>query len=132
MPDLIYVKRLMIIVVHLAGASVCRRANLADVSRTIVSKFPTAYTNPGKVSSVNHNIGLNLKLNDCERRVLMKIVPRKQKSKLPQISLEMNAHLLIHIYLKPIQRQLHDANIQGRLATAKPLVLAWNAMKRLK
>ncbi|GFY02573.1 transposable element Tcb1 transposase [Trichonephila clavipes] len=37
-----------------------------------------------------------------------------------------------HISIKTIQRELHAANIRGRVAIPKPLLYAWNAMERLQ
>ncbi|GFW75897.1 long-chain-fatty-acid--CoA ligase 5 [Trichonephila clavipes] len=44
----------------------------------------------------------------------------------------MNTHLLNPVSMKTIQRELHTANIHGRVAIRKPLVSGWNAAKRLQ
>ncbi|GFW85474.1 transposable element Tc1 transposase [Trichonephila clavipes] len=44
----------------------------------------------------------------------------------------MNTHLLNPVSMKIIQRELHTANIHGRVAIRKPLVSGRNAAKRLQ
>ncbi|GFU85069.1 transposable element Tc1 transposase [Trichonephila clavipes] len=122
----------MVIGARLAGASVSRAANLVGVLRTTVSRVITAYTNLDKVSSEKHNSGRKLKLKDRDRRVLKRIVTRNCKTTLPQITSEMNTHLLNPVSMKTIQRELHTANIYGRVAIRKPLVTGRNAAKRLQ
>ncbi|GFW41463.1 transposable element Tcb1 transposase [Trichonephila clavipes] len=122
----------MVIGARLAGTSVFRIANLVGVSRTTVSRIMTAYTNLGKVSSAKHNSGRMLKLKDRDRRVLKRIVARNRKTTLSQITFEMNTHLLNPVSMKTIQRELHTANIHGRVAIRKPLVSGRNAAKRLQ
>ncbi|GFY30840.1 transposable element Tc1 transposase [Trichonephila clavipes] len=108
------VKRDMIIGARLAGASLSRTANLGVVLSTTVSRVMTVYTNLGKVSSAKHNSGRKLK--DRDRRVLKRIVAQNRKTTLPQITSEMNTHLLNSVSTKTIERELHTANIQGRVA----------------
>ncbi|GFU24983.1 transposable element Tc1 transposase [Trichonephila clavipes] len=60
------------------------------------------------------------------------IVTRKRKTTLPQITSDINTHFQNPVSMKTIQRELHAANIHGRVAIPKPLVSAWNAMKRLE
>jgi transposase len=126
------VKRGMIIGARLAGASVSRTTNLVGVSRTSVSRVMAAYKNLGKVSSAKHNSGQKSKLKYRNRGVLKRIVARNRKTTLPQITSEMNTHLQNPVSMKTVQRQLHAANIHGRVAIPKPLVSARNAMKRLR
>ncbi|GFU78352.1 transposable element Tc1 transposase [Trichonephila clavipes] len=122
----------MVIGARLAGASVSRTANLVGVSWTTVSRVMTAYTNLGNVSSAKHNSGRKLKLKDRDRRVLKRIVTGNRKTTLPQITFEMNTHLLNPVSMKTIQRGLHTANIHGIVAIRKPLVSGRNAAKRLQ
>ncbi|GFY43438.1 hypothetical protein TNIN_171561 [Trichonephila inaurata madagascariensis] len=44
----------------------------------------------------------------------------------------MNTHLQNDVSVKTIEQEMHAANIYGRVAVPKPLVWAWNAMKRLQ
>ncbi|GFU69191.1 hypothetical protein TNCV_3284691 [Trichonephila clavipes] len=50
-------KRGMIVEARLAGASMSGTTNCVVVSKTIVSKFMTFYTNLGNVPSEKHNSG---------------------------------------------------------------------------
>ncbi|GBO33698.1 hypothetical protein AVEN_67242-1 [Araneus ventricosus] len=119
------VQRGMIFGALLAGAPVSRTANLMGVSRTTVSRVMPAYTKLGKVASAKHNSGQKSKLTDRDRRALKRIVARKRKTTLPQITTEMNTHLQNPVSTKSIQRELHAA-IHGRVAIPK----LQNAMKR--
>ncbi|GFV90687.1 transposable element Tc1 transposase [Trichonephila clavipes] len=105
------------------------RANLVDVLRTPVSRVITAYINLGKVSSAKHNSGWMLKFKDLDIRMLKRIVVRKRKTTLPQIT---SSHLQSPVPMKAIQRKLHTVNIHRRVAISKRLVSARNAMKRLQ
>ncbi|GFT94846.1 transposable element Tcb1 transposase [Trichonephila clavipes] len=44
----------------------------------------------------------------------------------------MNTHLLNPVSMRTIQRELHTANIHGRVAIRKPLVSGRNSAKRLQ
>ncbi|GFU77153.1 transposable element Tc1 transposase [Trichonephila clavipes] len=87
-------------------------------SRTTV---PRVYTNLGKVSSEKHNCGQKSKLSNRDRRVLKGFFTRKHKTTLPQITSKMNTHLQNPVSMKTIQRELHAANIHGKVAIPKPL-----------
>ncbi|GFT82609.1 transposable element Tc1 transposase [Trichonephila clavipes] len=122
----------MVIGAPLAERSVSRTAYLADVSRTIVSWVMVANTNLGKVSYAKHNSEQKLKLKDSDRRVLKIIIVQKCKTTLLQVTSEMSIHHLNPVYMKPIQRELHATNINGRVAIPKPLTSLRNALKRLQ
>ncbi|GBN85401.1 hypothetical protein AVEN_76842-1 [Araneus ventricosus] len=123
-------QRGMIIGARLARASMSGTANLLGVSSPPVSRVMTAYTKLGKVSSAKHKSGQKSKLNDRDRRGLKRIVARKRKTTLPQITKEMNTSFQNPVSTKTIQRELHAASIHGRAAITKPLVSPQNGMKR--
>ncbi|GBO19929.1 Transposable element Tcb1 transposase [Araneus ventricosus] len=90
----------------------------------------TAYTKEGKTTSSKHTSGRKSKLADRDRRVLKRIVARKHKQSLSEITSEMNRHLQDPVSSKAVKRELHAANIYGRVAIRKPLVTPTNAFKR--
>jgi hypothetical protein len=105
-------------------------ANLVGCARSTVSAVMTAYTRDGKTSSAKRNTGRKKKLGERDRRVLKRIVARNHKQTLAQITAEANRHLQDPVSSRTVQRELHAANIRGRVAIRKPLVSTRNAAKR--
>jgi transposase len=120
----------MIVGARSAGASVTATANLVGCARSTVSAVMTAYTRDGKTSSAKRNTGRKKKLGERDRRVLKRIVARNHKQTLAQITAEANRHLQDPVSSRTVQRELHAANIRGRVAIRKPLVSTRNAAKR--
>ncbi|GFV52849.1 transposable element Tc1 transposase [Trichonephila clavipes] len=83
----------------------------------------TVYTNLDKVSFEKHNSGRKSKLKGRDRRVLKRIVTRKHKTTVPQITYEINIHFQNPVSMQTIQRELYAANIHDRVAIPKPLGL---------
>ncbi|GFV82025.1 transposable element Tcb1 transposase [Trichonephila clavipes] len=73
---------------------------------------------------------LTEKLTDRDRRVLTRIVARKRKQSLSQITSEVNSHLRNPISARIVQRELHASNLYGRVGIRKPLVTARHALQR--
>ncbi|GFT76298.1 transposable element Tc1 transposase [Trichonephila clavipes] len=111
----------MVVGARLTGVSSSRTINLVGVSGTTLSSVMTVYTDLGKVSSEKHNSKRKTKLKDHDKRMLKKIVTRKRKSTLPQVMSEMNTLLQNHVFMKTIHRELHTADIHGRVAIPNPL-----------
>ncbi|GFU66940.1 HTH_Tnp_Tc3_2 domain-containing protein [Trichonephila clavipes] len=84
----------------------------------------TAYKKCGNVTSGKHNSGRKRKLTDRDKRVLTRIVARKRKQSLSQITSEVNSHLRNPI---EVQKELHASNLYGRVGIRKPLVTACHA-----
>uniref|UniRef100_A0A2L2Y8P5 Transposable element Tcb1 transposase n=1 Tax=Parasteatoda tepidariorum TaxID=114398 RepID=A0A2L2Y8P5_PARTP len=90
----------------------------------------TAYMKEGKTKSSKQNSGRKSNLDDRDRRVLQRVVARKHKQSLSEITSDMNSHLQDPVSTRTVQRELHAANIYGRVAIRKPLVTVTNAFKR--
>ncbi|GFV93997.1 HTH_Tnp_Tc3_2 domain-containing protein [Trichonephila clavipes] len=95
-----------------------------------VSAVMTAYKKCGNVTSDKHNSGRKRKLTDRDKRVLTRIVARKRKQSLSQITSEVNSHLRNPISSRIVQRELHASNLYGRVGISKPLVTARHALQR--
>jgi len=70
-------QRGQIVGARLAGASVIKTATLLGVSRAVVSKVLTTYTNYGKTSSAKRKRGRKPKLSESDRRTLKRNVSKK-------------------------------------------------------
>ncbi|GFU52583.1 HTH_Tnp_Tc3_2 domain-containing protein [Trichonephila clavipes] len=90
----------------------------------------SAYTKTGKTTSSKQNRGRMPKLANRDRRVLKRIVARKLKQSLSQITFEMDNHSQEPVSPKTVKREYHIANIYGRVAIHKTLVTESNAFKR--
>ncbi|GFY11132.1 transposable element Tcb1 transposase [Trichonephila clavipes] len=90
----------------------------------------TAYRKCGNVTSGKHNSGRKRKLTDRDKRVLTRIVARKRKQSLSQITSEVNSHLRNPISARTVQRELHASNLYGRVGIRKLLVTARHALQR--
>ncbi|GFV32615.1 transposable element Tc1 transposase [Trichonephila clavipes] len=119
------VKRVMIIGVSPAGASVSGTAILVDVSRTTVSRIITAYTHLSSVPSVKRKSVQKLKLKGSERWVMKGIVTRQDCTVTENV--KMNIHLQNLVFMKTMQREPHTANIYDKVAIPKALASTWNA-----
>ncbi|GFU11897.1 transposable element Tcb1 transposase [Trichonephila clavipes] len=99
-------------------------------ARNTVSAVMTAYKKCGNVTSGKHNSGRKRKLTDRDKRVLTRIVARKRKQSLSQITSEVNSHLRNPISASTVQRELHASNLYGRIGIRKPLVTARHTLQR--
>ncbi|GFU61374.1 HTH_Tnp_Tc3_2 domain-containing protein [Trichonephila clavipes] len=99
-------------------------------ARSTVSAVMTAYKKCGNVTSGKHSSGRKRKLTDRYKRVLTRIVARKRKQSLSQITSEGNSHLHNPISARTVQRELHASNLYGRVGISKPLATARHALQR--
>ncbi|GFU85225.1 transposable element Tcb1 transposase [Trichonephila clavipes] len=120
MTDLSEFEKGMIVGMRCAGCSVTETAIYLGRARSTVSAIMTAYKKCGNVTSGKHNSGRKRKLTDRDKRVLTRIVARKRKQSLSQITSEVNSHLRNPISARTIQRELHASNLYGRVGTRKP------------
>ncbi|GFW76013.1 HTH_Tnp_Tc3_2 domain-containing protein [Trichonephila clavipes] len=120
----------MIVGMRCAGCSVTETAIYLGRARSTVSVVMTAYRKCGNVTSGKHISGRKRKLTDRHKRVLTRIVARKRKQSLSQITSEVNSHLRNPISARTVQRELHASNLYGRVGIRKPLVTARYALQR--
>ncbi|GFY26842.1 transposable element Tcb1 transposase [Trichonephila clavipes] len=113
-----------------AGCSVTETAIYLGCAKSNVSVIMTAYKKCGNVTPGKHNSGQKRKLTDRDKRVLTRIVARKRKQSLSQITSEVNSHLRNPISARTVQRKLHASNLYGRVGIRKSLVTARHALQR--
>ncbi|GFV53861.1 transposable element Tcb1 transposase [Trichonephila clavipes] len=130
MTDLSEFEKGMIVGMRCAGCSVTKTAIYWGRAKSTVSAVMTEYKKFGNVTSGKHNSGPKRKLTDRDKRVLTRIVARKRKQSLSQITSEVNSHLRNPISARSIQRELHASNLYGRVGIRKPLVTARHALQR--
>ncbi|GFX96982.1 transposable element Tcb1 transposase [Trichonephila clavipes] len=130
MTDLSEFEKGIIVGMRCAGCSVTETAIYLGRARSTVSAVMTAYKKCGNVTSGKHNSGRKRKLTDRDKRVLTRIVARKRKQSLSQITSEVNSHLRNPISARTVQRELHASNLYGRVGIRKPLVTARHALQR--
>ncbi|GFW72113.1 transposable element Tc1 transposase [Trichonephila clavipes] len=130
MTDLSEFEKGMIVGMRCTGCSVTETAIYLGRARSTVSAVMTAYNKCGNVTSGKHNSGRKRKLTDRDKRVLTRIVARKRKQSLSQITSEVNSHLRNPISARTVQRELHASNLYGRVGIRKPLVTARHALQR--
>jgi hypothetical protein len=116
-----------IIGVHLPGVSGTKTIILLGVSRVIVSKVMSAYTNRGKTTSVKTNSGQKSTFTETDHRTSRTVL--KNHSTAAQVT-ELIIHLKDLISTKTGQQGLHKSNTHDRAATAKPLITESNAPMR--
>ncbi|GFT90799.1 transposable element Tcb1 transposase [Trichonephila clavipes] len=130
MTDLSEFEKGMIVGMRWTGCSVTETAIYLGRARSTVSAVMTAYNKCGNVTFGKHNSGRKRKLTDRDKRVLTRIVARKRKQSLSQITSEVNSHLRNPISARTVQRELHASNLYGRVGIRKPLVTARHALQR--
>ncbi|GFU70885.1 transposable element Tc1 transposase [Trichonephila clavipes] len=114
MTDLSEFEKGMIVGMGCTGCSVTETAIYLGRARSTVSAVMTAYNKCGNVTSGKHNSGRKRKLTDRDKRVLTRIVARKRKQSLSQITSEVNSHLRNPISARTVQRELHASNLTHR------------------
>ena len=125
MGDLSDFQKGQVIGARLVGASVTKMATLFSVAIAAVSIVMAAYTNHGKTSSATRTCDRKPKLIERDRRTLMRIVSKNDRTTAAKVTPELSIHLQV-----PVRRELHKSNIHGRTAIAKPLITENNAKRR--
>ncbi|GFV48654.1 transposable element Tcb1 transposase [Trichonephila clavipes] len=98
MTDLSEFEKGMIVGMRCTGCSVTETAICLERARSTVSAVMTAYKKCGNVTSGKHNSGRKRKLTDRDKRVLTRIVARKRKQSLSQITSEVNSHIFVTLF----------------------------------
>jgi transposase len=115
---------------RLAEASLIKTARFLDVSRAVVSKVMTAYTDHGETSSAERNGRRKPKLSERDCRTLKTIVSKEHRTAAAKLTAELNIHHEDPVSIKTVRRELHKSNIHGRAAIAKHLITENNAKRR--
>jgi transposase len=97
-----------------AGEYVTETA-LLGVSRAVVFKVMTAYTDHGKTSSAERYSGRKPKLSERDRRTMKWIVSKNHRTTSAKVTAELNIHLEGPLSTKTTRRELHRSNIYGRV-----------------
>jgi hypothetical protein len=114
---------------RLAGAPVTITVTSLGVSKVILSKVISAYTNCGKTSA-KRNSERKSTLTERDLRALRRIVSKNHRATAAQVKAELNNHFADPVSTKTVRRELHKSNIHGRVAIAKPLMTESNAQMR--
>jgi transposase len=109
------------------AAAYVNETALLGVSRAVVFKVMTAYTNHGKTSSAERNSGRKPKLSERDRRKMKWFVSKNHRSTAAKVTAELNIHLEGPVSTKTTRRELQRSSIHGRVAIAEPLITQNNA-----
>jgi anion-transporting ArsA/GET3 family ATPase len=108
---------------------VTKTATILGVSKAIVPKVISAYTNHGKTSTTR-NSGRKSTLTERDRRTLRRIVSKNHRSTAAQVTAKVNSHLEEPVSTKTVRRELHKSNVRSRAAITKLLITKSNAQTR--
>lgn len=113
-----------------AGASIADTCELFDVSKATVCRvmagFNVGKTSPGKSS------GRPKKLSSRQQRSLKRTVTTDRRISAVKATAELNDSCDKPVSTRTVRRELHQMDLHGRAAIAKPLIRAPNAVARKK
>jgi len=86
----------------------------------------TTHTDCWKTPSAEKNSGRKLELSGRDRRALQSCA----RTAAANVTADLDTHLKDSVSTKTVRQELHKSNIQGRAATAKPLITVSTAKRR--
>ncbi|XP_053946636.1 uncharacterized protein LOC128855611 [Anastrepha ludens] len=116
---------------HSQGNSFAEISELMDRSRFTIRTIVNRFKGETNFESASR-CGRPRKLTERERAQVIRKVKRDPKITSSQVAAEVKAEIGKYVHFKTVQRVLHEAGYNSRVARRKPLTSAINQKKRLE